>query len=61
MFFLIGVEADHCLCQDRVGIVEVRMAKKQGCTEPANVDILDSTLQAQAEASVRWVERPTGK
>lgn len=51
-FFLIRVEADHCLCQNRVGIVEVRMGKKQGCTEPVNADILDSTLQTQAERSL---------
>lgn len=31
MFCFVGVEATHCLCQDRVGVVEVRMGEKQGC------------------------------
>lgn len=32
MLFWVRVEASHRLCQHRVGIVEVRMGEKQGCT-----------------------------
>lgn len=31
MFFWVRMEASHCLCQDWVSIVEVRMGEKQGC------------------------------
>lgn len=30
MLFLAGVEAEHCLCQDGVRVVEVRMGEEQG-------------------------------
>ena len=54
MFLLVRVQAEHRVCQDRVGVVEVRMGEEQGCIWKAEGGVSMSGKQgalARPEAS----------